>query len=85
MTEQRESATSDDVTPEGRLEAVQERLLAAFGPQVGNAAVHRSVSMAVQAVQFFGDEPELRSDLVERIARNELELLQEGRNERAWT
>ena len=75
----------DDQPSEGSVDAVRDQLVGIFGPGVGEAAVARSVAMAVQAVRFFGDEPRSRGSLIERIARNELELLQEGRNERAWT
>ena len=75
----------DDQPSGGSVDAVRDRLVGIFGPGVGEAAVARSVAMAVQAVRFFGDEPRSRGSLIERIARNELELLQEGRNERAWT
>ncbi|MDQ1679846.1 MAG: hypothetical protein QOI42_705 [Frankiaceae bacterium] len=67
------------------LRAVQRRLLDGYAAEVGDTAVTRSVTMAIAAVRFFGDQPQMRADLVERIARNELDLLREGRNERAWT
>ncbi len=76
---------TDVRTPGEQLGDVEGRLLQTFGSRLGEAAVQRSMSMAVQAVRFFGDDPAQRGSLIERIARNELELLQEGRNERAWT
>ncbi|MDQ1703060.1 MAG: hypothetical protein QOF57_2312 [Frankiaceae bacterium] len=80
-----EPAIVDVRTPGELIGDIQRRLLDTFGPHVGEAPVVRSVTMAVQAVRFFGDDPAQRGSLIERIARNELELLQEGRNERAWT
>jgi len=72
-------------TPDTELVAVHQRLSATFAGDVGEAAVERCVTAAISAVRFFGDEPSDNTSLVERMARNELELLREGRNERAWT
>jgi hypothetical protein len=71
--------------PGDALRAVQHRLVSAYAAEVGETAVVRCVAMAISAVRFFGDQPQARAGLVERIARNELDLLREGRNERAWT
>ena len=66
------------------LSAAQARLVADFGADLGGDAVQRSLSAAAAGLHYFGDDPRLHAGLVERMARNELELLLEGRNDRAW-
>lgn len=67
------------------LAAVEERLASEFATPLGGDAVKRSMAAAAAGLEYFGDDPRLQAGLVERMARNELELLLKGRNDRAWT